>query len=71
MAGAAFAKLIPSRQSHPPWRALASHRSAACFQRPDRQRAIGGRIQATDIARDIERMSTHPAKTPGRARRSA
>ena len=37
-----------------PGRALAPHRGAAGFQRPERQRAVGGRIQVADLARDIE-----------------
>ena len=40
-----------------PWLALAPHRGAAGFQSPQRQRAIGSRIQVADMAGYIERSA--------------
>ena len=40
-----------------PRSALAQDRGATGFQRLDRQRAVGGRIQVADIAGDIEQVA--------------
>ena len=40
-----------------PGRALAPHRGTGGFQSPQRQRAVGGRIQVADMARDIEQSA--------------